>query len=332
MMVPSRTMRSLLYSEITARLLLRPLVSLGYWQFERSGVTPKPSYASFRKLHCVTRGGINRELSARVRRAPPAIDTTGSAIDGAVDAALAALHRDGIYVFPQRLDPAICVELRAFADTTPAHLVPTGGRAVFDASTPRAPRYQFLEPALLRSPAVRRVMADPGFLALAARYLETVPINDVVTMWWSAPFGAASSEAAQLFHFDMDRLRFLKLFVYLTDVDTETGPHVYVRGSHRDKPAALYRDRRFTDDEVAAAFPSDAIAEITGPAGTVFAADTSGIHKGMPLVRGSRLVFQLEYTNSLFGQSYERHRVTGDDALVTSIRRYREVWRRFEVA
>jgi hypothetical protein len=325
--------RSLLYTDVAARLLLRPLVRLGYWQFERSGVTPKSSYASFRKLHCVTRGEINREMSARIVRPPPTFTLgDGDAIPArALPGAIAALDRDGYHVLPDKLDRTICDELVAFATRTPAHLVPGATTARFDASAPRAPRYQFLEPALLGSSAVRRLLADPSLMALAAQYLRTSPINDLVTMWWSAPFGAASSEAAQLFHFDMDRIRFLKFFVYLTDVTAETGPHVYVRGSHREKPGALYRDRRFADDEVARAFPAEDIREITGPAGTIIVADTSGIHKGKPLATGARLVFQLEFTSSLFGQTYDRHRpaLSEVDPLGIAIRRYPTVLRRF---
>ena len=81
------------------------------------------------------------------------------------------------------------------------------------------------------------------------------PLHHVVERAWKG----ASSEAAQLFHFDMDRIRFLKVFIYLTDVGTENGPHVYVRGSHRSKPPAFFRDRRFSDAEVKRAFPPTSV-------------------------------------------------------------------------
>lgn len=329
---------ALLYSPL-ARILLAPLVRAGYWRFRRTGHTPPPSYAGFRKLHCITRGALNRELSREIARATPLLDLDGATgVLGdrtALDAAVEGLKRDGIYVFPGRLDPALCSELHALATELPATLVPapaSGPREEQFSSTPRAPRYQFSETQLLASRAVRTLVADPSVFALAQRYLGAAPINDLITMWWSAPFGAASSAAAQLFHFDMDRIGFVKIFVYLTDVDVDSGPHVYVRGSHRSKPPAFFRDRRFTDREVEAAFPREDILELPGPVGTIIAADTSGLHKGKALARGHRLIFQLELANSLFGQSYERHRwheASADDPLAAAIRRYPHALQRF---
>ena len=162
------------------------------------------------------------------------------------------------------------------------------------------------EEEVVSNEAAQRFITDPTLMLLAERYIEAPPINDLVLMWWTAPADPASySGAALMYHWDLDRIRFVKFFVYLTDVGSDNGPHMVVRGSHRDRPRAFYRDRRYTDEEVAAAFPDDEV-ELTGAAGTVMAVDTRALHKGKPLVSGHRLILQLEYTNSLFGQSYER--------------------------
>jgi hypothetical protein len=55
---------------------------------------------------------------------------------------------------------------------------------------------------------------------------------------------------------------------------------------------------------VIAAFGDDALVRLTGPAGTVFAADTGGLHKGLPPRTGHRLVFQVEFATSLFGAPF----------------------------
>ena len=111
-------------------------------------------------------------------------------------------------------------------------------------------------------------------------------------------------QTALYLHFDMDRLFFLKFFIYLTDVTPDTGPHVFVAGSHRRKPPPFRQDRRFDDDEVAAHYPAPAIRTVCGPRGTIFAADTRALHKGEPVVRGERLVLQAEFAISKFGQNY----------------------------
>ena len=143
-----------------------------------------------------------------------------------------------------------------------------------------------------------------------------------------------SSEAAQLFHFDMDRLKFIKFFIYLTDVDEEHGPHVYVARSHVRKPSLVRRDGRIVDEEILSAYGADAIVEITGPQGTILAVDTRGFHKGRAPEAGDRLMFQVEYANSLFGVPYNRICVGRDwsEAALEQLHDHPAVFERFEQA
>ncbi len=165
-------------------------------------------------------------------------------------------------------------------------------------------RYDVPEEDVVQSAAAQRVIADRSLLAIATRYLGTCPVQDLVAMWWSTSRDdGAASAAAQKFHFDLDRLRFLKVFVFLTDVDADTGPHVYVPGSHRDLPWELRVDGRHSDAEVTARLDRPP-ERISGPRGTIFLADTRGLHKGQPLRRGQRLVFQTEYAVALFGAPF----------------------------
>ena len=80
-------------------------------------------------------------------------------------------------------------------------------------------------------PGLLQAINAPGILRLVSGYLGCKPTISSLGVRWSLP-AAARPEATQLFHRDPDDWRFLKLFVYLTDVGPEAGPHVYVRGSH----------------------------------------------------------------------------------------------------
>ncbi len=100
------------------------------------------------------------------------------------------------------------------------------------------------------------------------------------------------------------------LFVYLTDVDTDNGPHCFVRGSHRTKPGRLLSDGRKSDEQILATYSPEDVVEITGGRGTIIAADTRGFHKGKDLVRGERLILQFEFATSMFGAEYPRIRMT----------------------
>ena len=110
---------------------------------------------------------------------------------------------------------------------------------------------------------------------------------------------------AQLLREDRDRLSFLKFFMYLTDVDSLTGTHVYVKGSHRRIPWSLRADGRMTDSAVKEAGLWDNVTELHGLAGTIMAVDTIGLHKGKTPINSDRLALENEFSTSLFGMDYE---------------------------
>ena len=150
------------------------------------------------------------------------------------------------------------------------------------------------------------MIADQSILAVSQSFLKSKPVLDLVSMWWSTAISKeASSEVAQLFHWDMERIKFLKFFFYLTDVDHDTGPHCFVKGSNNGFPISVRRDGRISDEEISKAYPSENIVEITGKKGTILAVDTSGFHKGKNLKHGDRLLLQFEFSNSLFGVNSE---------------------------
>jgi hypothetical protein len=52
------------------------------------------------------------------------------------------------------------------------------------------------------------------------------------------------------------------------------------------------------------AFGKDKIKEFHGKKGTILAVDTKGFHKGKTPVSSERLMFEMVFSNSLFGGSY----------------------------
>ncbi len=221
--------------------------------------------------------------------------------------AFVAIERQGFHVLDSFLPPALCADLMAFARSSPS-IPRTEDRVAFpvafDAASLDHATYTLDTSQLMSTPAAQRLVSDPLWLGIAQRYLRCEPVLDHVVMWWStSALQRASSTAAQLYHMDMDLIRFLNFFVYLTDVTSDTGPHCYVAGSHRRKPPALLQDRRFGDRELEQHYPNEAFRELIGPRGTVVMADTLGFHKGKPPVRGHRLVFQFVFTISRWGNS-----------------------------
>lgn len=297
-----------------------PMLALGYIQYLLQKKTNYYSYLSFRSLYGQTQGKINQQLSAILAEKKEGYEFTDQPenppsilpyLDSQrISQIVSNIDQKGYYVFPELVPEEICNELLSFAKATPSQTVPLSKGneyVIFDKGAPKATMYKFKETDLVENKRVLDFLFDINFLRIAQQYLGSQPINDLLVMWWSSPFSSqASSEAAQLFHYDMDRLKFIKVFLYLTDVGLENGPHVYVEGSHKEKPAHLYENRRFKDEEVEQFYGKGKIKEIGGKKGTLFIADTSGIHKGKNPEKGTRLIFQMEYTNSLFGQQFNR--------------------------
>lgn len=279
--------------------------------------TPAICYKAFRFLFCFTKGGTNDQISSFISKMNGKYDLVESTgILGNIDRVQASeitksLKQSGFIIFEHKIDNHILDKFLVLANRSNCYLkppVPGFTTAIFDSEKPKSVIYQLMEEDLVYDRTVQEIMADKSLLHIAQEYLGTKPIQDMVTMWWSTSFQKkADSKAAQLFHFDMDRLKFIKFFIYLTDVSEKNGPHVYVKGSHRSLPPQLAKDTRFDDHLIESYYGKENIIKITGKKGTIIAADTRGIHKGLPIIEGHRLIFQLQFSNSLFGQSYEKY-------------------------
>ena len=225
-----------------------------------------------------------------------------------IDAAVAGIKRDGFYVFKQVAPGNLVSAIRSFAEQAPCAARGAGTPpAQYPRNNPAVGRYDFSEEVSLGCAEVQDFATDPAMALIAQRYLGQPVIMDEVAFWWTTTKKAEDANLnAQMFHQDRDRLSFLKFFMYLTDVDTNTGTHVYLKGSHKKIPWSLRADGRMTDDAVRAAGLWDNVTELHGAAGTIMAVDTIGLHKGKTPITSDRLALENEFSTSLFGMDYER--------------------------
>jgi hypothetical protein len=151
-----------------------------------------------------------------------------------------------------------------------------------------------------------QLSSDPLLLSIVQAYMGVPPIFNTPVSFLNSFVKAKNdkqlSDTAQLYHHDMHRLGFVKMFVYLSDVNLTSGPHVLLRGTHRNRPDALWADGRHSDQKVAEQGIAHEETKILGKRGTVFLVDTSALHKGAHPETESRLMAQVQYTNSLFGR------------------------------
>ncbi|MEO0844161.1 MAG: hypothetical protein AAF063_35600 [Cyanobacteria bacterium J06643_5] len=155
-------------------------------------------------------------------------------------------------------------------------------------------------------PTIKELANDPILLEIASKYLGTKPTFTGTRLWWIFPVDEASynpMRIASYFHYDVDDYNSIRFFFYLTDVDINSGPHIYVRGSHRNKKLAnlLSPFKQRSDEEIASYYGEENIVSICGEAGFGFAEDTFCYHKATRPKSKSRLILQLQYAMNDYG-------------------------------
>lgn len=146
---------------------------------------------------------------------------------------------------------------------------------------------------ILSIPRLIEIANNPIALEICERYFGCKPIIDSIQAWWSLP-GHERPEQAENLHRDNDGIRFLKYFIYLTEVTEESGPHIFVESSHTTSKGLDIR--RYEDTEVEILFNKDKFRKFTGKKGLSFLEDTYGFHKGQPAKTQKRLLLQIRYS------------------------------------
>ncbi len=130
---------------------------------------------------------------------------------------------------------------------------------------------------------VTAIAHDPRVIAVARRFLGAEPILFTSKIYWTLPRPdargrvAAAAEGGQ-FHYDLADVKAVTLFVYLTDVDEESGPHVAVRGSQRRVTPDQILRRTISDELIARRYPGRT-ETVLGPRGTCWFEDITCYHK-----------------------------------------------------
>lgn len=235
-------------------------------------------------------------IADRIARSKPSatlIDRDRS-VRAAEDLKTSGLHRLGSLLSPEK-----CTELVSYFES----------KDVTDPYRPSVPPFLPLSsrrPAeahiahhsandIVEAPYLVELANDPRIIDAVSGFLGCKPTIGYMATWWSYATSTGPQQAEN-FHRDVDDWRFVKLFVYLTEVTSERGPHKYVLYSSPTPRLTVIR--RYQDDEVQSAFGADNILTMTAQPGEGFLEDTYGLHKGQPVQSGRRLLFQVMYTLS----------------------------------
>ena len=254
-----------------------------------------------------------RAIEADIARTDPPTAETRRMVDH--------FRRTGFLQMPLAIDPSYRQVLLNYLNRQPAY----AGPHIFSAGGARRPISELMKVSqfacystdqLLRAPNLIDFFNSPAIIDIVECYLGCVPTLYSVNAWWSFPAAAPEAENAQYFHRDNDDWRFCTLFVYLTDVDAESGPHQMIERSHTesgmDRLLAKARERgRNTGDFTArGSFFShfgtefsatceqlfdDDISTVTGPAGSAFLVNTVAMHRGLVPRSKPRLMLWARY-------------------------------------
>jgi hypothetical protein len=237
--------------------------------------------------------GARRRLASFVARFLPRTAESGAVrTESSV-----ALERDGFamiegVVTPQMVED-MCLHLgkqlvyAPYIDDSPR--VPMDGADVLDTHI-----LTVVDEGVMSCPHLLDIANHPSIIGAVESTFGCKPTIGYISAWWSVPTADGVARHAENFHRDFDDIAFIKLFIYLSDVELENGPHDFILGSHTDP--ALRPIRRYSDAEVFASFSGNRLVRFTGKSGTVFLENTTGLHRGLPVQAGKRLMLQIVYS------------------------------------
>ena len=228
-------------------------------------------------------------LRSKGRRFPINADT---------ETACSELKKNGIVFLPDlNLKTAQLDEIHTYFQTKHVHDMYSGlDLGLAKDVTPSYNKVNYKTADTLGCSQLMQLANNSEILSIAAQYLGAPPSIASMQTWWTIGEHnlTGQSHYDDIYHRDVDDLRFVKLFIYLTDTDEKSGAHSYIKKSHLSSKLVA---RGSISDEVAHhTFQSDLFATIVGSAGTIFLEDTWGIHRPLLATHGRRLIFSVLYS------------------------------------
>ncbi len=184
------------------------------------------------------------------------------------------------------LDEAIAEAKRDFAG-----YVPGTNKRDFDSlqGVPRSNRSH--------DSAINRLASHPEVLRVVSNYMGMLPILHRINLLYS-PNDEVVEASSQFFHLDPEDVIMSKIFVYVEDVDHDTGPTTALPADRSTvvRRAIDYRNERVPDEVIAEHGGPENLVEAVGPAGTMAFLDTCRcFHMGSRKADKPRYVIMIQY-------------------------------------
>ena len=153
------------------------------------------------------------------------------------------------------------------------------------------------KPIDLDNPFVQFYLSEK-LLQIVVSYLGYIPQLYEIYIEKTVPVGDASPTYSQNWHRDPEEKKTLKIFLYLNDVNIESGPFTYILGSQptgKSKLAKLFPQKlphgSYPDsDSIKKLVNDDSYYVATAEKATLIFCDTAGIHKGGHAIKYDRIM------------------------------------------
>ncbi|MEK7502868.1 MAG: phytanoyl-CoA dioxygenase family protein [Patescibacteria group bacterium] len=150
-----------------------------------------------------------------------------------------------------------------------------------------------------------RLALENKILGIVNSYMGMFSKFNYFTLNKTMPQGEESKAVQSMrWHRDPEDKKMVKIFMYLNDVDDQSGPFVYIPETHYEGkwgnlfPPQPPRGSLPPPEEVKKIIPQNAIKACAGTAGTVIFCDTRGIHRGGHAISKERIMLTLGYSSS----------------------------------
>lgn len=141
---------------------------------------------------------------------------------------------------------------------------------------------------------VFKIAFRDDLISIAAHYFKCLPACTGLNLRKSF-VNDLEDEHTQLYHQDDNSPDFFKMFIYLNDIDIDSGPFSIVKESHRKKFDGCYSKYRWGTEEINSIYGEDSIGYATANFGDLVIGTPNAYHRGLKPLKNDRMMLTLDW-------------------------------------
>ncbi len=167
-----------------------------------------------------------------------------------------------------------------------------------------------------------RLALHPQILGVVNSYMGLYTKLRYLSFWLNLHKKDQKEMASQFWHRDHEDRKLVKLFLYLENVDAESGPFCYIPGMHKgklrnvdpkDSTGKTSGTIRANDSDMGRVIPPEKWFTGIAPKGTIIMADTKSYHKGGLARTRDRHLLTAAYYSENYHEIHLKNGITGVD-------------------